>query len=124
MPCHALHFLSIPYLLLAQANFGKESRQQRKIGSAPESEECDGSRGKEASGKIVTKWTNFYGAVGKWKSVDLENGWIVYQLRLSQGKVDKPNPFRVRVFVRALSHFCAYVECIRMVKVVVGRLVS
>jgi hypothetical protein len=33
----------------------------------------------EAPRKEVTKWKNYCGVVGKWKSVDLENGWIIGQ---------------------------------------------
>jgi hypothetical protein len=39
--------------------------------------------------KLVTKWTNCCGAVGKWTSADLENGWIEDQPRLSQGESGK-----------------------------------
>jgi hypothetical protein len=44
-------------------------------------------RGKPTPRKAVTKWTNCCGAVGKWTSTDLENGWIMDQPRLSQGEI-------------------------------------
>jgi hypothetical protein len=31
---------------------------------------------KEAPRKAVTKWTNYFGLVGKWTNTDLEKGWI------------------------------------------------
>jgi hypothetical protein len=99
--------------LLAQENFGRKSRKFEEIKATPENGECDENKRKatlkieeiQRRGKSVTKWTNCCGAVGKWTSIDLENGWIVDQPRLSNWKVDKPNPLKVRDFARALSHF-------------------
>jgi hypothetical protein len=71
------------------------SRQHRKIGSAKKLEEKQHrkkrKRSTEKGGKAVPrkadrKWKNYYGEVGKWTSVNLENDWIMDQRRLSQGE--------------------------------------
>jgi hypothetical protein len=78
--CQVLLYLDL-CVVLEHDNFGEnqgifEATPENKGAHYNWKKSSVENRGKTTSRKVVIKWKNCHREVGKWTSVDLENGWI------------------------------------------------